>query len=104
MDLIHTQSALQEVGSRLTGATALFVDTEFDSGRGGTDLCILQISDGTTVYLIDALRLSSFEPLVPAFRSADWVLHAGLQDVGLITRSLRLETRPRSRCRPARWR
>src|SRR5688572_29900282 len=97
MRWIDTQADLREAAQRLTAEKTLYLDTEFDSGRAGTDLCILQISDGKTVYLIDALRLGSLVALAPAFAAPDciWVLHAGQQDVDLITASLRMESRPR---------
>ena len=97
MRWIDTQADLREAAQRLTASKTFYLDTEFDSGRGGTDLCILQISDAATVYLIDALRLRDLTALSPALSAHDcvWVLHAGQQDVDLITAGLRMEARPR---------
>jgi ribonuclease D len=97
MRWIDTQADLREAAQRLTASKTFYLDTEFDSGRGGTDLCILQISDGATVYLIDALRLRDLTALAPALSAQEciWVLHAGQQDVDLITAGLRMEARPR---------
>jgi ribonuclease D len=97
MRWIDTQAHLGDAAQRLAAEKTLYLDTEFDSGRAGTDLCILQISDGTTVYLIDAWRLRDLSVLAPALsaRGQVWVLHAGQQDVDLITASLGMAARPR---------
>jgi ribonuclease D len=97
MHWIDTEPALREVTAQLAQAKTLFIDTEFDSSRTGTDLCLLQISDGRSVYLIDALRLPRLTALATALGEPDreWVLHAGQQDVGLIAERLEIERRPR---------
>lgn len=95
MKWIDTRAGLEDAAGALRGAKSLFVDTEFDSNRGGTDLCVLQVADGREIYLFDALRLDSLAALSPAFEAAEWVLHAGLQDVDLVSRRLDLEQRPR---------
>lgn len=70
----------------------LFLDTEFESNRSGTTLCLLQLSAGGETFLIDPLRLKSLEGLADllADRAIEWVLHAGLQDVDLITRGMKI--------------
>lgn len=66
----------------------LYLDTEFESNRSGTKLCLLQLSAGDTIYLVDPLRLRELSALsgVLSEKRTEWVLHAGLQDVELITR------------------
>ncbi len=70
----------------------LYLDTEFESNRSGTKLCLLQISAGGDTFLLDPLRLRNLDGLADllADKDIDWVLHAGLQDVDLLTRDLRI--------------
>jgi ribonuclease D len=85
------------VSETLQGAELLYLDTEFDSSREGTRLSLVQVSRGETVYLIDALRLTDLSPLLSAFDApgTTWVLHAGQQDVALLTNRLGLSRPPR---------
>ena len=68
------------------GPQPLYVDTEFESGRQGIRLCLLQLSLGHSIFLFDALRLPTLAPLGPLLSRPNllWVLHAGLQDLRLI--------------------
>jgi len=94
--LIATPGDLAQLGQTLRSAEILFLDTEFESNRSGIELCLLQISDGREIFLVDAIALRDLTPLAPAFQSgALWVLHAGQQDVMLLGERLKLSTRPR---------
>ena len=84
MRLCDTREALEAAASELAGAERVFVDTEFESRREGTTLCLLQISCGKQIFLVDALRLAELAPLRPALATSEWVLHAGREDVPLI--------------------
>ena len=96
MKLIATASDLAALNQALRGAEVLFLDTEFESNRSGIELCLLQVSDGQQIYLVDAIALRDLSPLGEAFQSGGlWVLHAGQQDVMLLGDRLRLRTRPR---------
>ena len=96
VNLIATASDLAQLGQTLSSAEVLFLDTEFESNRSGIELCLLQISDGREIFLVDAIALRDLTPLAQAFqRGALWVLHAGQQDVMLLGERLRLSTRPR---------
>lgn len=96
--LIDTPIALEDALDALEdelekqSVQRLYLDTEFESNRSGTKLCLLQISAGGDSFLIDPLRLKNLDGLADllADKSIDWVLHAGLQDVELITRDLRI--------------
>lgn len=70
----------------------LYLDTEFESNRSGTSLCLLQISAGGETFLVDPLRLRNLDGLSDLLgdSSIEWVMHAGLQDVELITRGLKI--------------
>jgi len=94
--LIATPSELLEVALTLRSAETLFLDTEFESNRSGIELCLLQVSTGSQIFLIDAVLLRDLTPLADAFQQKSlWVLHAGQQDVMLIGERLQLRTRPR---------
>ncbi|HEY0468583.1 MAG TPA: ribonuclease D, partial [Polyangiaceae bacterium] len=96
MKLIATASDLAALNQSLRGSEVLFLDTEFESNRSGTELCLLQISDGRQVFLVDAIVLRDLRPLADVFQGgALWVLHAGQQDVMLLGERLGLGTRPR---------
>ena len=94
--LIEQPDQLDEVISGLEGAEVLFIDTEFESRRGGTDLCLVQVTDGEVLYLIDAVTIRDLTPLADVLGHPDvlWVTHAGRQDVDLMMKALRLRRRP----------
>ncbi len=96
MKLIATPAELTALGETLLSAPTLFLDTEFESNRSGIALCLLQISTGRDIFLVDAVTLRDLTPLAAAFaKSPLWVLHAGQQDVMLLGERLALETHPR---------
>ena len=96
MKLIATASDLADMSQALRGAEILFLDTEFESNRSGIELCLLQVSDGRQIFLVDAIVLRDLTALGEIFQSgALWVLHAGQQDVMLLGERLKLRTRPR---------
>ncbi|MCK6537243.1 MAG: HRDC domain-containing protein [Polyangiaceae bacterium] len=97
MHLIQSESELAEVAASLADATTLYLDTEFDSTRDGKTLCLVQISKGERVHLIDPLRLSSLDVLRPVLAdpAREWVLHAGSQDVDLLAIRFDLPEPPR---------
>ncbi len=97
MRLIEKDSELSALVEELKGARRFFVDTEFESVRGGTTLSLIQIHDGKEVHLVDGLRLPSLTALGPALSGdeREWVLHAGQQDVPLLMDHLGLKELPR---------
>lgn len=70
----------------LQGSTTLYLDTEFESTRDGSTLCLLQLSNGGEIYLIDTLRLNAPKLLASILGQPcrEWVMHAGQQDLPLI--------------------
>lgn len=96
--LVDTSSGLEEALDILEddlekqSTQRLYLDTEFESNRSGTSLCLLQVSAGGDTFLIDPLRQKSLDGLADllADESIEWVMHAGLQDVELITRDFRI--------------
>src|SRR5690349_6875212 len=95
MHLIETEDALRGLAGELAGAATLFLDTEFESRREGSELCLVQLSRGAELYVVDALKLPDLSTLRPAFEGAEWVVHAGQQDVHLLERHAQLTERPR---------
>lgn len=96
MQWVDTHRVLEDAAKTLASAKALYIDTEFESRRDGTELCLLQIGDGSSLFLIDALRLTSFAPLHPVLSGdREWVLHAGTQDIPLILERARIAEWPR---------
>ncbi len=95
--LVDQVSALEAAGRALRDAKRLYVDTEFESSREGTRMCLLQVRgpEGDT-FLIDTLKLGSLDPLREAFTApgTEWVLHAGMQDVHLLVDRLRIPPPP----------
>lgn len=97
MKFIDEAEGLEEAIGQLKKADRLFIDTEFESNRKGTSLCLVQIADGSgAVYLIDAQALD-INPLRKALgrKKVEWVMHAGKQDVDLLMEALGLRYRPR---------
>lgn len=88
--LVDTQEELERAASALASGPRLYLDTEFESGRGPTRLCLLQASAGAEIFLIDTLKLGRLDALAGALTrpEVEWVLHAGLQDLPLLEQRL----------------
>jgi ribonuclease D len=97
MRWIDDEAGLAEVIADLRDAETYFLDTEFESTKRQTRLSVVQVGRGEEIYLIDALALNDLQPLgeVLARPSAQWVLHAGLQDVELLLERFRRKEPPR---------
>jgi ribonuclease D len=93
---IDTPALLRRAADALHDAPKLYVDTEFDSSRRGMTLSVVQVSRGADVFLIDALRLEETELFHAALGAgnAEWVLHAGSQDIGLLLEWTGLDAPP----------
>ncbi len=91
--LVESQPALERACRDLGGAARLYLDTEFEGNRAGVRLCLVQVSRGERIYLVDVLRLSGTTPLAAVLSDAttEWVLHAGEQDVSLLVQALGAE-------------
>lgn len=94
---VDSQEGLERAATALGSCSRLYLDTEFESGRGSTRLCLLQISSGTEIFLVDTLKLGRLDQLAGAFSRPDvpWVFHAGLQDLALIEQRLHVRAPPR---------
>jgi ribonuclease D len=96
IELVDAHATLRVACDALDAAERLYLDTEFEASREGTRLCLIQVSRGETIYLVDALRLSALKPLAAVLsrRQVEWVLHAAAQDVPLLLNELRLTEPP----------
>ena len=97
MQIVETTSALHAMVDHFRAAPHIYLDTEFESTRQGTQLCVVQLSAGTEVFVVDALRLPDLTVLSRTLGREDceWVFHAGAQDVPLLLDRLGLEAPPR---------
>jgi ribonuclease D len=92
---IEEAAGLAQVVETIDGAQRIYLDTEFESRRGGTTLCLVQLTVGETIYLIDTVAIRDISVLGEALAKTEWVLHAGRQDVALLMTACGLKRRPR---------
>lgn len=98
MKLIDEAGALEDAADALAVYDRIYVDTEFESNRRGTTLCLIQLTgDEGEIYLVDPVALPDLGPLkrVLGRKRVLWVMHAGRQDVELLMTALGLRYRPR---------
>ena len=95
-EYIQDFEQLERVTQTLNGAETLFLDTEFESYRGGTELSLIQVTDGVNAFVIDAMSIRDLTSLRETFGHSDimWVVHAGKQDVALLMDALKIRRRP----------
>ncbi|MFQ5876073.1 MAG: ribonuclease D [Acidobacteriota bacterium] len=94
---VDTEGDLRRAAERLARARAVAVDTEADSFyHYFHKCCLIQVSDGETVYLIDPLALRTLRPLGRLLRSPRTVkvLHAAEQDVLYLKRDYGFSVSP----------
>ena len=71
---IETAQQLATMVDRISGAPVIGVDTEADSMHHYQEkVCLIQISDLTTDYIIDPLMVGDLSALAPIFDSPDIV-------------------------------
>jgi ribonuclease D len=100
--LLATRDELEAGLRELEGAPVYYLDTEFESSKRGKRLSLIQVSRGAEVYVIDALQLDSLQDdslqvlgAVLCHPGAEWVLHAGLQDVELLLEVFQTQRAPK---------
>lgn len=96
MRVIDSSEGLEAAAAAMRGARTASIDTEFESQKTGTTLCLVQIAAKGQIFLIDALRLKSMACLGEALGHPDceWVLHAGQQDLPLLLDAFGLDHAP----------
>ena len=93
-EYIEEAAGLVGVVEAIHGAPRVYLDTEFESRRGGTTLCLVQLTVGHTIYVIDTVAVRDISTLGPPLAETEWVLHAGRQDVALLMTACGLKRRP----------
>ncbi len=91
IEFIDDYDGLESAVSVLSQASEIALDTEFESNRSGTTLSLVQISDGTNSYVIDALALRDLSAMEDILNTDEivWIVHAGRQDIELLAKSTR---------------
>jgi ribonuclease D len=102
--VLGTREELTAGLRELEGAPRYYLDTEFESSKRGKRLSLIQISRGEEIFLVDALRIGQLLPTqrgslrdlgaVVCRADAEWVLHAGLQDVELLLEVFEAKSAP----------
>ena len=90
-------AGLESARGTFRGARALAVDTEADSFyHYFHKCCLVQVSDGHTVFLVDSIKVSDRPALAALFSDPGTtkVLHAAEQDVLYLRRDFGVEIRP----------
>ena len=88
--LIQRADQLEDCLDELEQFSTFYLDTEFESSKRGTSLCLIQVRADKKNYLIDPqanLPLRDLGAVLGA-KDTEWVLHAGLQDVELLSNAL----------------
>ncbi len=94
--IITNQDELSRLAARLTGATAIALDTEFLRERTyRAELCLLQIADAQGGVCIDPFAVQSLAALAPALAASGplKVMHASRQDIEVLIPSTGLTQR-----------
>ena len=94
--MIEDDAALAELCARLQNEPVIGVDTEADSFHHYKErLCLVQVSDPTTDYIIDPLKLSNLDPLKEVLEAPEVViiLHGGDYDVVSLKRDYGIQIR-----------
>lgn len=87
--LVTTQPDLATACQTLSKHTALAFDLEFDDMRYfyGRTLSLVQVFDGETVFLIDAVALKNIDPLLRIFENAalEKIFHSSWNDLMVLS-------------------
>lgn len=70
---IKTEEALNKVASELSSKNKIYLDFEFDKNHFlyGFNICLIQISDGEIIYIIDPVTIKNIDSLFPIFKNKD---------------------------------
>jgi ribonuclease D len=96
-EYIATNSDLEKACTNLASAKRLAIDTEFIGEKYYfAKLEILQIGDGTDIYLIDIPAIDDYTPLTKLIGNPDVmkIFHAGTQDLQILKRYLGVSPLP----------
>ena len=94
--MVEDAATLVDVTEALARANVIGIDTESDSSYAYQEkVCLIQVSDLTTDYIIDPLAIDDLSPLAPllADRSITKVLHGADYDVVCLRRDFEFRIR-----------
>lgn len=96
MVYVQTASELRAALSALSGGERYYLDTEFERNGPVGRLCLVQVSRGADVFVVDAMKVS-VRPLVEAIArpECEWVFHDGGQDFAYLSEAAGFEPRVR---------
>jgi ribonuclease D len=87
-EYITSITALSEIIPKLKAADRLYIDLEFDKNHYhfGFNLCLMQINDGSTNYLIDPIAIESLDGIYEILENQDLqkVCYAFGEDIRLL--------------------
>lgn len=88
IEYIDDQASFQDVITKLELSEKLYIDLEFDKNhyRYGFNLCLMQVFDGVTCYLIDPLGSLKIESIFPVLENPniEIVCYAFGEDIRLL--------------------
>lgn len=96
-EYIDSSLTLNTALKELDNCKIFYIDTEFVSNRKSNTLCLIQISNGKKIFLIDTIKLRStleFSSILCA-EDAKWILHSGSQDIYYLVKYFNLTTIPK---------
>jgi ribonuclease D len=94
---VNSTKTLEKAATELADSPCLYIDTEFEQ-RGPSHLfCLLQISNGRNIFLIDMLELSALDCLRSVLSNPNtvWVIHAAKSDVELLRQRFQITELPK---------
>ena len=96
-ELIDNTQSLVELTKVLSDHKIFYIDTEFVSNRNTNTLCLIQISNGEKIFLIDTIKLRDTTGLssILCAENIQLVLHSGSQDIYHLVKYFNLKTLPK---------
>ena len=96
-EFINNSSSLKCLMKEFEYSKIFYIDTEFVSDRNSNTLCLLQISNGEKIFLIDTIKLKTTLEIASIIGAEDctWVLHSGHEDIYHLVKYFNLSTLPK---------
>lgn len=94
---VDSTKKLEQAAAELAGAPCLYIDTEFEQRGPSLQFCLLQISNGKEIFLIDMLELSAMDSLRSVLANPDcvWVIHAAKSDIDVLQQRFQITELPK---------
>ena len=95
-ELVDTLDALHRMAASFIGIHTLAVDLEADSMYHFKEkICLVQLSDGNRIFLVDPLKVSDLSCLKPVFsdKNIEKVMHGADYDIRSLHRDFEIEVR-----------